>query len=444
MNRQHSVLISFALALASMMTCSCSDDCDDLPVYGTDANITSFTVTGPEFNQAAMIQGDEIMLITDCFTDLDGTKATVTLSEGASIAPLPETITDWAAPHEFTVTSANGKVTRTYHYSLLQDAVELSTQAEVDAYGASRPVWAGNIVINDTEEAPITNLSALSTLKSIEYGLIITSCHATEVSLPELESAKSIAIDGSVIESISVPKVKSLLNLRLGYAKRLSDLKSMDFSSLKRIYGDFTIIGPLLGESDFAFTGFEALETLEGETVFQFYSADLRAFRALKSVKHLTMGGTINSFVGFENLKEVNGIFTCNMLRSDATFEGFRPNKVWAINFMNMQSITNLSFLENVTSMYSLIIQGAFRVNSLKGLENLRNIEDEIYISGAGSFTNLNSLSNLESVGRAITFKNNSKLTDFSGLKRCLGSFKGKWTVQGNGANPTIEEILNQ
>ena len=444
MIRHHHVLISLslALAMATMMTCSCSDDCDDLPVYGTDANIIFFTVTAPEFNRAALIQGNEIMLVTDCFTDITDAKATVTLSEGASIEPLPETITDWAVPHEFTVTSANGKVTRTYHYSLIQDAVELSTQAEVDAYGASRPVWAGNIVINDTEETPITDLSALSTLKIIEYGLAITSCHATDVSLPELESVKSISIDGATIESVTAPRITKISNLRLGYASVLPSLKTLDFKSLKHVYGDFLIKGAQSADPGFALQGFEALEYLDGETVMQFNSVNLRAFRSLKSVNHLTMSGSISSFEGFENLKDVKGILTFNMLRSPTTIDGFRPDKVWAINLKSLQTLENLRFLENVTTMYAVIIQGGYCVKSLEGLEKLRSVEDEIYLSMVG-ISDLNPLSNLEHVGRAITVRGCSKLTDFSGLKRCLGTFKGTWTVQSNGVNPTIEEILN-
>lgn len=442
MNRQNPVLISLAVALASM-ACSCNDDCDDLPVYGTDANITSLTVTTPEFNQAALIQGDEIMLVTDCFIDLTDATATVTLSEGASIQPLPETITDWSVPHRFTVTSANGKETRTYNYVVLQDAVELSTQAEVDAYGASKPVWAGNIVITDTEESPITDLSALSTLKHIEYGLTITSCHATEVSLPELESVKSIAIDGETIESVIVPRIMQLSSLRLGYNSALPALKTLDFRALKRIYGDFLVNGALNGGPDFAIRGFEALETLDGEAVMRFSSADLRGFSSLKSVNHLSLSGSISSFAGFENLKEINGVLTFNMLLSPATIEEFRPDKVWAINLKSLQTLENLSFLENVTSMYALVIQGGFCLKSLEGLEKLRILEDELYLTMVG-ISDLDPLSNLEHIGRAITFRGNSRLTDFSGLKRCLGDYKGTWTVQSNGANPTIEEILNQ
>lgn len=443
MNRKHTVLFALALALSAVVV-SCSDDCDDLPVYGTDANITSLSVTASDVTTSAMVRGDSVILITDGFNDLTDATATVTLSEGASISPLPETITDWSIPHDFTVTSANGKVTRTYHYVVLKDAVELSTQEEVNAFGANHPTWAGNIVIQDSEESQITDLSPLASLKKVEYGLTIASCHATEVSLPELVSANSIVIDGSTIESISIPRISRLSNLRLGYSTRLSALKTLNFESLKHIYCDFVLKCASSGTPDFAISGFENLETIDGETVLQFYSANMKAFKSLKSVNHLYMEGTITSFAGLENLKEIRGVFTTSYLRCDASMEGLRPDKVWSINFKGIQTLQNMRVLENVTSMHALILQGGYSVKSLEGLENLRTIEDELYISQLGSITDLNPLSKLEHVGRAITFIYNTKLTDFSGLKLCLRNFNGSWTVRSNGANPTIQEILNQ
>lgn len=220
-------------------------------------------------------------------------------------------------------------------------------------------------------------------------------------------------------------------------------LKALDFRALKRIYGDFVVNGAFNEDPDFALRGFEALETLDGEAVLRFSSADLRAFSSLKSVNHLSMSGSVSSFAGFENLKEIKGVLTFNMLLSPATIEGFRPDKVWAINLKSLQTLENLSFLENVTSMYALIIQGGYCLKSLEGLERLRTLEDELYLTMVG-ITDLDPLSNLEHVGRAITLRGNSRLTDFSGLKRCLGNYTGTWAVQSNGANPTIEEILNQ
>lgn len=445
MNRLHtSVLLTLALALAAL-TGSCSEDCNHLPLYGTDANITSLTVSAPRLTASAMVRGDSVILITDCFTDLSEATATITLSEGATITPMPETITDWAAPHEFTVTSANGKTTRTYHYVVFQDAVELSSQEEVNTYGASKPTWAGNIVIRDSEETPITDLSPLSSLRHIEHGLTIVSNHLSSVTLPNLISAKLISIDGTSIENIAVPHLRQIANLRLGYTTRLSSLRTLDFTSLQHIYGDFAIMTTLsgTGDTDFAIRGFEALEAIDGEAVMQLYTADLNGFRSLRSVNHLTLSGTISSFHGFENLKEIRGILTFNMLRSDPTLEGFRPDRIWAINLKSLQTLQNLRFMENITSIYAFIIQGGYCLKSLEGVENLRTIEDELYLSQIG-ITNLTPLTNLEHVNRSITITGCSQLKDFSGLKKCLTTFTGKWTVRSNGANPTIEEILNQ
>lgn len=82
------------------------------------------------------------------------------------------------------------------------------------------------------------------------------------------------------------------------------------------------------------------------------------------------------------------------MLRSPTTIDGFRPDKVCAINLKSLQTLENLRFLENVTTMYALIIQGGYCVKSLEGSEKLRSVEDEIYLSMVG-ISDLNPLSNL-------------------------------------------------
>ena len=106
---------------------------------------------------------------------LDGMKPKVTISENATITPLPETITDWSQDLIFRVKSYSG-AEREYRYSLIRTetpeygTVHLHTQAEVDAFAESgiKTVEGSLFIGTNHEVAPSDSIVSLEALASLE------------------------------------------------------------------------------------------------------------------------------------------------------------------------------------------------------------------------------------------------------------------------------------
>lgn len=440
MNRLSFIAVSIA---ASMMLTGCSDDCDHPMFSGTDANITSLTISTPEMSTSAIIRGDSLIVIKDYFDEsLATATATMTLSEGATVSPAPESVSDWSHPIEFTVTSVTGIQRKIYHYVVLQDNVTLTTQAEVNRFGADRPVWAGNIVIRDTDDDPIVDLTPLASLRSIAHNLTIASYHGKEISFPNLVSAHNLTIDGANIKRISMPALKTVNNLSIGRSARPSGNGiSLSFPELNTVGSDLII--RLSTDRDYKFSGFENLQTIAGELTFVAHTLDLGGFRSLKSVGNLAFGNCrIESLSGLENLETIEGTLSTYYTTGFKTGAGLHPTKIGAVELEGLQVLQDLKFLENVESLTYFWIHGGYSLKSLKGVEKLRRIETNLMIGYTG-ISSLEEFANLEYIGKKVDIYYNPRLADFSALKKALQNFDGEWKIQGNAQNPSIEDILN-
>ena len=435
---------------------SCSDD-DIIPFESADCSITSLTLKAGDKVLCPTIFKDSLELTADYDQDLSNMEVQFELSEGATVSPDLATIKDWSQSMEFVVTSSDKTAQKTYRYNVRREIIEgvcdrdvyLTTQNEVNEFGKNNYRRVRSIIINDSEEDQITDLSSLNSIISVDKNFTIKNYHGKDVLLDNLMDVATLDITSKPIERISAAKLNDIVNLYIGYISEdqnagilLDSLSVTNFPSLTRIKGNFGMFF-FNRNQDFNISGFENLESVGGDIVFQFPTKNLKTFSKITKVGNLQIGGRVGSFEGFENIKEITGTFTTNFLQGVKSLLPFAPEKVHAISLNNCQQFNTLDFCKNITKLYSFSIGGAYALHSLEGLENLREIEDGFYMRYT-SVKNLDQLSNLERIGNTIKITFNNSLEDFSGLKKCLTNFDGSWIVNGNRKNPTIEDILGE
>ena len=180
------------------------------------------------------------------------------MCEHASIHPDPATIRDWSQEWQFLV-SSYGQSDRTYIYTVNRTDVAtggsltLRTQAEVDAFAASRiNVVEGNLTIGVEGGEAIVNLDGLAGLVSVRCDLTVTNAYRGEdlAGLAGLRRCESLCIGSAgapneTLKRIELPALREVAgDLQLcGTAVR-----SVVFSALQRVDGAFAVGSDALGE----------------------------------------------------------------------------------------------------------------------------------------------------------------------------------------------------
>lgn len=433
---------------------------------GSDCDILSCVLTAADGTSVyGSLRADTLCFVYEQSLCLEGATMEFTLSEGAEIDPDPASVDDWTQPLEFTVTSANKKNQKFYTYKpefkespdqpeedYLQKDVVLTTQEEVNTFGEKgyRRVWS--IVISDSENNPITDLTPLNSIEEIDYNLTVQGYHGKEVVFNNLKKISTFDINVPGVEVIGMNQLTEINNLMIGMLNKLDgqpqsmlldSLCKTDFTALKKIYGHFFLVFQNK-HPEFNLEGFEQLQEVGGEIIFSYPSPDFKTFKNLTKVNNIQISGKRPSFEGLENLKEITGLLHLSYLRGveSKSLMPFAPTKIGSILIEGIQFNLNLDFASGLKELDSFQIHGAYPMTSLAGLESLETIHNTLYLSMTG-ITDLNPLSNLKTIGKTIDITSNFALTDFSGLKECLKTFEGTWNVSGNAANPTIDEILN-
>lgn len=122
---------------------ACDDKTADEPVWNGDNYVTAFSLTVGEATYEAVVHDGESLSTFPYDASLDEAEVHYELCEHASIHPDPATIRDWSQEWQFLV-SSYGQSDRTYIYTVNRTDVAtggsltLRTQAEVDAFAASR------------------------------------------------------------------------------------------------------------------------------------------------------------------------------------------------------------------------------------------------------------------------------------------------------------------
>lgn len=218
--RIKNVILLFA-GVCAFASCSKEPEHEkDDTFAGKDNYITAFGLQQGATVFNAAIAGDEITLTVPEGFSLTKAKATVTLSENATIYPDPSTVTEWNDERQFVVTAYNG-AQYTYIYKVSRSGIAhsgsviLETQADVDAFGQQGiTLIDGNLTIGRaTGTDSITSLAPLSALKGVAYTLTLNNaCAITDLTgLDNLEQVGGVIQIGALkhLEILTLPKLKT-------------------------------------------------------------------------------------------------------------------------------------------------------------------------------------------------------------------------------------------
>jgi hypothetical protein len=256
----------FLLLIATLVSPACRKKNE---FQGHDNFITSFTLKKGTTTFTAAITDSSIVIKAPEGFSLDSAKATVTLSENATIYPSPSSIVQWGDESLFVINAYNGEK-RSYKYTVdrvgisVDNSVVLATQADVDAFAARGATEiTGNLIIGSTAGTDsITNLTALYKLKKVGYSLIIyPTFSATQivgldnlqtvggtiqieslnnlvkVALPALETIGSLSIRTPFTEDLEFPKLTRITKSLMVNAP----LNAMSFPDLSQVGGALTL-----------------------------------------------------------------------------------------------------------------------------------------------------------------------------------------------------------
>ena len=165
---------------------ACDDKTADELVWNGDNYVTAFSLTVGEATYEAVVHDGRITVDVPYDASLDEAEVHYELCEHASIHPDPATIRDWSQEWQFLV-SSYGQSDRTYIYTVNRTDVAtggsltLRTQAEVDAFAASRiNIVEGNLTIGVEGGEAIVNLDGLAGLVSVRCDLTVTNAYRGE------------------------------------------------------------------------------------------------------------------------------------------------------------------------------------------------------------------------------------------------------------------------
>lgn len=454
MNRLKLLKIHIIFSGLAVLLASCDKE-QPLNLKGSDCSIVSFSIISDNASPVeAKIYPDRITAVFDYNFDFSEAAAEFTLSEGATISPDPNTI-DLSKDNTFIVTSANGELTKKYSYSAQFDSMEsyckeniyLLSQSEVDEFGKNNYTRVFSIVINGTEENPITDLSPLGSLLFIDHNFTVKGFQGQEIKMDNLQKVSSIDIVADTLETISFSNITETDNIMVGILNEEQasttaiTVSKLDFNKLEAVNNNFVLY--LNTTDQFDDTGFNSLKEINGEAVLTLYNeTNMKIFSNLTQVNHISIsGGKITSLEGLEKLKTINGVLRLQYLSQLTDIEMFKPETVGTIFINTCTKITNINCFSLISETETISISGTPALTDISGLSGIERINDGLYFRWSG-ITNLNALSGLEYVGNTILFNYNSALEDFTGLKQCLESFDGTYDVKGNKSNPSIDDII--
>lgn len=293
--------------------------------------------------------------------------------------------------------------------------VILLTQEEVDNFGmlgydaidGSLDIGYNNFIGIDIQ-SNISDLQPLSQLNSIS-GYLSVSNNFGLTSLLGLDTITSVG-DYLNLNSNGIFEIELNPNLTIGggiYITQNYFLQSSNFfQNVTSINGTL-----FLWDGQFNSLGFTNLNSISGSLIIDSTSmTSLSEFSNLNSIgSSLSIYGNnnLNSLVGLEGITNINSLFQLVGNNALVSLEG-------------LNNLTSLSGLSNITTNLSL--------TSLDGLENL-SLAQDIYIGRNSS---------------GAILPSQDLLTDFCALNNlALNGNYNSITIENNGYNPTVEDIVN-
>ncbi|MDR0729267.1 MAG: DUF5018 domain-containing protein [Prevotellaceae bacterium] len=345
----HTIKTCLLLLWTAAFVAACDKNEQD-PFAGKDSYITAFSLQQGEAVFHAAIAGEVITLTVPEGVPLIQAKATVKLSENATIYPDPATITDWDEECRFVVTAHNG-ARSTYKYTVARrgiahsGAVLLETQADVDAFGQQGiTLLDGNLTIGrSTGTDSITSLAPLESLKGITYLLTINpTCAITGLEgLQNLAHAGGLQFGGTTtatalkrLETLALPALKTAGSINLQNTVTVI----VELPELTSVSKQFSLNCPLwqLQLPNLQYAGSLTLTTVSGNSTATLTAVSLPAleevglvsisyFPKLYKIELLELkkmdGMTLTrmpqlSFIHAPQLAEITGSATCSYLNT--------------------------------------------------------------------------------------------------------------------------------
>ena len=311
------------------------------------------------------------------------------------------------------------------------------------------------------ENNSLTNLNGLASLKDINYLLVRSNPLLTDLSAVEnCESLNSLKIAANK-NLTSLPyfqKIRRIDNIELNGSKvqnftGLENLEEIgnitlfqsDIESLEGIssINEINTLEVYECQNLKNLHGLEEVLKIDNLAIRNCYNFDnLQGFK-LSSISSLALVETkISSLQGLESLKKITKEFTLN----------------------NNQSLESTSGLENIEEIYNLWIDGN---SSLKNIENFKNLKslNYLFVLYNESLKNLDGFNNLETINELgilnshieslsgldnlkeikDSFKatHNFNLENFCSLSDAFQNFTGTYEVYTNAINPTLEDLKN-
>ncbi len=219
---------------------------------GTDSFINSFSLTQDGTTYNASFYADSIIISVPEGLSLNGASVTYSLSEQASIKPVPDDISNWNNEMLFAVTSYSGEE-QTYKYIVKRNSIDaegtvvLSTQDEVNAFGEQGVTSIkGSLIIGRIAGTDsITSLAALYQLKEVGYNITVNPTYAAKefTGLDALETVGG-EININDVKEIKSVEFQSLKSAGSIYIKNDS-ISSAEFPRLTQVAGDLRVDCPL-------------------------------------------------------------------------------------------------------------------------------------------------------------------------------------------------------
>ncbi len=279
-----------------------------------------------------------------------------------------------------------------------QENIVLTTQARVDAFNCTT---VGNVTIDLLSTSnPIVDLSPLQSLTAVEGTLVINMRN------------KTIALNGFD----SLERIEDNLVISNG--------SSFNFGS----FGKLSKVGGAIELSSVAVENFTGFDQLEEVGDFNVLNSELNSFKGLKNLKNIEKSLFVNNVSRLENLEGLN-----NLARIGGSLNINGPNFINYKGLSRLKTVdglivfgrdmdaftgfTGLESLESITGSNGLALDKV-NILTLQGLDNLQEVSN-LFLTNT-TLQNLESLSNLTSIGGDVMIKGNSNLVNLEGLNSVI------------------------
>jgi hypothetical protein len=388
------------------------------PFVGKDSYIAAFSLQQGGVSFTAAIAGDVITITAPEGLSLSGAKATVTLSENATIYPSPDEVTEWDEERRFAVTAYNGDES-TYKYTVERSGIAhngtvvLETQSDVDLFGQQGVTLIdGNLTIGRSSGTDsITDLRPLTGLKEVVYTLTLQSTcaitglegleklehvgdfqigvgyqrvpHLEILSLPALKTAGSFSMQNTVTIIAEFPEleqVKGLFNLHC-------PLYQLQMPRLQTV-GTLTLAAASNANTSLAQISLPELKEVEGNISVDYLKSVTKLdLPELKKVGGFSFSGmTLLSFIYTPKLEEATermSFYSMNNL-TELNFPALKHVGTLSISSCKNMSTLDVSKLETVKN----ITIASTPVNGMADFTALKTVES-VSLSGLTNCTTL-------------------------------------------------------